>query len=133
MKADEQIVRGGVPTPISYLKRHSHPKLNCKKLGNQKPGANTVSISRRRTLIMMNAGEKKELLFIKVTLYLPFSFQKTVSTKQNIATTRNSKECLASQVHVLRRNGSIVSTFSLVLCLKNWWLFSSRSRELHPG
>ena len=74
-------------------------------------------------------GEKKELLFLKVTWYLPFSFQKTVSTKQNIATTRNSKECLASQVTVLKRNGSIVLTFSLVFCLKNWQLFSSRSRD----
>lgn len=56
VKADEQIVREGLPTPVSYLKRHSHSNLNFKKLGNQKPAENTVSISRRTTLIMMNAG-----------------------------------------------------------------------------
>ena len=123
VKVDEQIVRGEVPTPISYLKGHSHPKLNCKKLGNQKLTMNKVSITRRTTLIMMKCGVRLENFYLsKLLCICPFRFEKTVSTKQNIAITRNSKECLASQVPVLRRNGSTVSTFSLALCLKNWWL-----------
>jgi len=48
-------------------------------------------------------GEIKELLFIKVTVYLCFSFRKK-KAKQNIAATKNSQEFLASQVLVLRRN-----------------------------
>ena len=64
VKVDEQIVRGEVPTPISYLKGHSHPKLNCKKLSNQKPTVNTVSITRRTTLIMMKCGVRLENLRI---------------------------------------------------------------------
>ena len=33
----------------TYLKGYSYPKLYCKKLRNQKPKANTVSFSTRRT------------------------------------------------------------------------------------
>ena len=39
---------------------------------------------------MLNAGKMNEHLFIKVTVYLPFSFRKKISTKQDNASTEIS-------------------------------------------
>ena len=61
---------------ISYrkeLKGYSYLKLYCKKQSNQKPTANIVSTTRRTTLCWVR-GNIKELLFIKLTLYLSLSF-----------------------------------------------------------
>ena len=58
---------------ISYLKGYAYPKLYCKKLGNQKPTANIVSTTKGTTLCWLR-GNIKELLFIKLTLYLSLSF-----------------------------------------------------------
>ena len=50
-------------------------------------------------------GNIKELLFIKLTLYLYVPlFWKQILTKQNIASTKNSQEFFASPVPVLKRN-----------------------------
>ena len=88
---------------ISYLKGYSYLKLYCKKQSNQKPTANIVSTTRRTTLCWV-LGNIKELLFIKLTLYLSPLFWKQILTKQNIASTNYSQEFLASQVPVLKRN-----------------------------
>ena len=63
---------------IFYLKGYSYPKLYCKKLNNQKPVVSTVGITRRTTSCWVH-NEIKKLLFIKVTVYLIFSFQKKIS------------------------------------------------------
>ena len=57
-------------------------------------------------------GNIKELLFIKLTLYLSPLFWKQILTKQNIASTKNSQEFLASQVPVLKRNKATNSSTS---------------------
>ena len=96
---------------ISYLKGYSYLKLYCKKQSNQKPTANTVSTTRRTTLCWV-LSNIKELLFIKLTLYLSPLFWKQILTKQNIASTKNSQEFLASQVPVLKRNKATNSSTS---------------------
>ena len=53
---------------------------------------------------MLNAGGISEHLFIKVTVYLPFSFSKKLSRKQDIAFTEISYQFLASKIPVMRRN-----------------------------
>ena len=53
---------------------------------------------------MLNASKMNEHLFLKVTVYLPFSFQNKISTKQVIASTESSYQFLAPKVPVLRRN-----------------------------
>ena len=90
---------------ISYLKGYSY----LKKQSNQKLTANIVSTIRRTTLCWVR-GNIKELLFIKLTLYLSPLFWKQILTKQNIASTKNSQEFLASQVPVLKRNKATNST-----------------------
>ena len=64
---------------IFYLKGYSYPKFYYNKMNtNQKPTANTVSSTKRTTLGWMR-GEIKKLLFIKVTVYLPFLFEKNLN------------------------------------------------------
>ena len=48
-------------------------ELYCKKQSNQKLTADTVS-TLRRTILSVVRGDIKELLFIKLTLYLSLSF-----------------------------------------------------------
>ena len=94
---------------ISYLQGYSCPKLytavyiNYKKLSNQKPSANTFRNIRRITLRWMR-GKIEELLFIKVTVFLPLSFRKKNSAKQDIASTEIAYQFLAPNVPVMRRN-----------------------------
>ena len=54
----------------------------------------------------------KELLFIKLPLYLSLSFGKQILTKQNIAFTKNCQDFLASQVPVLKRSKATNSSTS---------------------
>ena len=68
---------------ICYLKGYSYLKLYCKKQSNQKPTANIVSTTRRTTLCWVR-GNIKELLFMKLTLYLSPLFWKQILTKQNM-------------------------------------------------
>ena len=49
-------------------------------------------------------GKIEELLFIKVTVFLPLSFRKKNSAKQDIASTEIAYQFLAPKVPVLRRN-----------------------------
>ena len=58
--------------PVSRKSR-KYLKLYCKKQSNQKLTANTVS-TLRRTILSWVRGDIKELLFIKLTLYLSLSF-----------------------------------------------------------
>ena len=60
--------------PVSRKSR-KYLKLYCKKQSNQKLTANTVS-TLRRTILSWVRGDIKELLFIKLTLYLSLSFGK---------------------------------------------------------
>ena len=53
---------------------------------------------------MLNASKMNEHLFLKVTVYLPFSFQNKISTKQVIASTESSYQFLAPKVPFSRRN-----------------------------
>ena len=61
---------------------------------------------------MLNASKMNEHLFLKVTVYLPFSFQNKISTKQVIASTESSYQFLAPKVPVLRRNKATNSSIS---------------------
>ena len=88
VKADAQTEKECQQT-IFYLKGYSYPKFYCKKLNNQKPVANTVGITRRTTSCWVHS-EIKKLLFITVTVYLPFSFKKKSHKKQNMASTEIS-------------------------------------------
>ena len=64
---------------IFYLKGYSYPKLYYNKMNiNQKPTANTVSSTKRKTLRWMR-GEIYKLMFIKVIVYLPFLFEKNLN------------------------------------------------------
>ena len=72
VKVDARIDEDCLQT-ISYLKGYSCLKLYCRKLSNQKRTANTVS-TLRRTILSWVRGDIKELLFIKLTLYLSLSF-----------------------------------------------------------
>ena len=49
-------------------------------------------------------GKIEELLFIKVTVFLPLSFRKKNSAKQDIASTEIAYQFLAPNVPVMRRN-----------------------------
>ena len=104
MKVDAQIEEECRRT-ICYLQRYSCPKLyiSFKKLSNQKRSANTFRNIRRTTLCWMR-GKIEELLFIKVTVFLPLSFRKKNSAKQDIASTEIAYQFLAPKVPVLRRN-----------------------------
>ena len=62
-------------------------------------------------LIMLNAG-RDEGTSIKVTVYLPFSFEEKISTKQDIASTEISYQFLAPKVSILRRNKATNSSTS---------------------
>ena len=75
VKVDTQIEENCRRT-ISYLQEQGiHAQsFSCKKLSNLKPTMNTVRNTRGKTLRKIR-GKIKELLFIKVTVYLPFSFQ----------------------------------------------------------
>ena len=53
-----------------------------------------------------------EYLFIKVTMCLPFSFRKKISTKQDTASTEISYQFLALEVPVKRRNKDTNSSTS---------------------
>ena len=53
---------------------------------------------------MLNAGEIKELVFNKVTVYLAFSFRKKKSTKQNKASKKLSIKSFGATGSSLRRN-----------------------------
>ena len=61
-------------------------------------------------------GKIKEHLFIKVTVYLPFSLRKN-STKQDIASTEISHQFLAPKVPFLRRNKATNSSTSTEVIL----------------
>ena len=52
-------------------------------------------------------GKIKLHLFIKVTVYLPFSFRKKILTKHDITSMEISYQFLALKVPVLRRNKAI--------------------------
>ena len=73
VKVDVQIEEDCRQT-IYYLKGHSYLKFYCKKQSNQKLRVNTVS-TLRRTILSWVRGDIKELLFIKLTLYLSLSFR----------------------------------------------------------
>ena len=95
---------------ISYLKGYSCLKLYCKKLSNQKLTANTVSTLRRTILsdcVVILRTSVHQTYFVFVPL-----FWKQILTKQNIASTKNSQEFLASQVPVLKRNKATNSSTS---------------------
>ena len=78
----------------------------------QKPRANTVSTTRRKTLCRVRS-DIKELLFIKLTyfVFVPLLL-KQILTKQKKASTKNSQEFLPSQVPVLKRNKATNSNTS---------------------
>jgi len=57
----------------------------------------------KKNNFVLNAGKMDENLF-KVTVYLPFSFRKKLSAKQDIGSTEISYQFLAPKVPVLRRN-----------------------------
>ena len=101
VKVDAQIEEECRRT-LSYLQGYSCPKLYCKKLS-------TVRNTRRATWMR---GRLKELLFIKVAAFLPFSFWKDISTKQNIASTEIAYLFLAPKVPVLKRNTDTISRTS---------------------
>ena len=101
MKVDAQIEKECWRT-ISFLRGSSYPKIYCKKLSNQKPilyTANTVSITRRKTLCLMRC-EIKEFLFINEFVLF---FQKK-NLNLNKAKYSISYQFLAPKVPVLRRN-----------------------------
>ena len=110
MKFDTQIEENYRRT-ISYLQGYSSTKLYCRKLGNQKPTANTVRNARRTTLCWMR-GKVKEQLSIKLTMYLPPSLLEKISTKQDIASTKIFYQFLAPTVPFLRKNKATNSSFS---------------------
>ena len=61
---------------------------------------------------MLNAGKMNEHLFIVVAGYLPFSFRKKISTKQDITSSEISYQFLSTKVPVLRRNKATNSSTS---------------------
>ena len=79
-----------------------YPKVYCKKLSNQKHTANTVLTTRGTTWCWMR-GEIKELLFIKVTVYLPFSFRKNLNNAKYSIYGNLLYQFLALKVPVVRR------------------------------
>ena len=72
VKVDAQIEEDCRQT-ISYLKGYSYLKLYCKKQGNQKL-TGEYSQHLKKNNFKLSAGDIKELLFIKLTLYLSLSF-----------------------------------------------------------
>ena len=69
VKVDAQIVEDRWRT-ISYMKRYSYPKLYCKKLSNQKPTANTVSTTRRTTLIATTSFPSRKFSAVSSSILL---------------------------------------------------------------
>ena len=121
--------RGKLQSSICKGIRILAQSFSCKKLSNQKHAADTVRNTRKRTPLCWMRCKIKELLFIKLTLYLSLSFRNLSfkKTRQNILPTKNSQEFLASQVSVLRRNKATNSSTSNCLffsCTEspcNWW------------
>ena len=103
VKVDTQIEEDCRQT-ISYLKGYSYLRLYCKKQSNQKLTANTVS-TLRRTILSWVRSDIRELLYSSNLLCIwPSLLDTNLNIEQNIASTKNCQEFLASQVPVLKRN-----------------------------
>ena len=57
-------------------------------------------------------GEIKKLMFIKVTVYLPFLLEKIFFKKQSKASTEISLQFLAPKIPVFRKNKAAISSAS---------------------
>ena len=79
--------------------------FSCKKLGNEKPTANTVRNAEEQ--LYAECGQEEG-----TSGYLPLSLRKKISTKQDIASTEISYQFLAPKVLVLRRNEATNSSTS---------------------
>ena len=106
MKVDTQIEENCRRT-ISYLQGYSCPKLQLQETELSETHAEYSSQYKKPKNFVLNAGHIKEHLFIKVTVYFPFSFKK-ISTKQDIAST----EIFYRLVPVLRTNKATNSNTS---------------------
>ena len=62
--------------------------------------------------LYVECGQDQEHLYIKVTVYLPFSFRKIISKNQDITSTEISYQSLASKVPVLRKINATNSSTS---------------------
>ena len=100
--------RGKLLTDYFLSARVFLPKasVRCKKLSNQKPTANTVRNTRRTTLRWTN------ICLSKLLCICPNLFSKKISTKHDIASTKNSYQFLVPKVPVLRRNRATNSSTS---------------------
>ena len=97
---------------IFFFKGHSYPKLYCIKMNtNQKPTANTVSSTKRKTLCWMR-GEIKNFCLSKLLCICPFFSKKISIKKQSIASTEISLLFLAPKVPVFRKNKAAISSTS---------------------
>ena len=99
MKVDAQIEINCRRT-ISYLQGYSCPKLQLKETGKSETYGEYSSQCKKNNFIL-NAGKMNEHLFIKVTVYFPFSFGKKISTTQDIACTEISDQFLTPKVPLL--------------------------------
>ena len=63
-------------------------------------------------MFMLNAGQDKRISIYQTYFVFVPLFSKPILTRQNIASTKNSQEFLASQVSVLRRNKATNSSTS---------------------
>ena len=99
MKVDAQIEENCRRT-ISYLQGYSCPKLQLKETGKSETYGEYSSQCKKNNFIL-NAGKMNEHLFIKVTVYFPFSFGKKISTTQDIACTEISYQFLTPKVPLL--------------------------------
>ena len=62
--------------------------------------------------LYVECGQDQEHLYIKVTVYLSFSFRKIISKNQDITSTEISYQSLASKVPVLRKINATNSSTS---------------------
>ena len=99
MKVDAQIEINCRRT-ISYLQGYSCPKLQLKETGKSETYGEYSTQCKKNNFIL-NAGKMNEHLFIKVTVYFPFSFGKKISTTQDIACTEISYQFLTPKVPLL--------------------------------
>ena len=104
--------RGKLQADISLIcKGILVQSFSCKKLSTKKHMANIVHKTRRTTLCWIR-GKIKQLLFIKVTWYFPFSFSQKNLNKERYKSTKISYQFLALRVPVLRRNKATNSSTS---------------------
>ena len=120
MKVDAQ-TEENCRQAISYVQESCCPKLQLQETGLSKTYGE-YSLQYKKNNFMLNAGKiKKTSIHQTYFVFVPL-FSIPILTRQNIASTKNSQEFLASQVSVFRRNkatNSITSNRPFFSCTES--------------